>query len=439
MDKSSTHAGRDTPQLYLVKRWLPWGLALLFALQIVLPYRGLVVLIVAIGATWTIAYVWSRVLARGLSLRREMRYGWAQVGDRLEERFTLCNEGWLPALWLELRDTSTLAGYSASRVTGLSAQSTSTWRVQGTCTRRGLFVLGPAILSTGDPFGIYTVRVPVPASATLVVTPAVVPLPDIDVVPGGRPGETRQGHRPTDPSVTSSRVREYRPGDSASRIHWRTSARRGELFARQFDSAAEGDWWIILDLNQGVQAGNGQDSTVEHAVTLAASLADRGLRAARNVGLIADGLRPIWLPPRRGAAQRWEITRALTFAETGTRSLGDVLRQARHVLRRSASLIVITPDVRRDWVPELLPALTQGSLPTILLLDPVSFGGDAGIDAVRALIAGLQMNCYPISRELLAGPHLHQRRQGQWEWRVSGTGRAIAILEPRDAGWRPVA
>ena len=42
------------------------------------------------------------VLARGLQIQREVRLGWAQVGDRLEERFILINQGRLPALWVEV-------------------------------------------------------------------------------------------------------------------------------------------------------------------------------------------------------------------------------------------------------------------------------------------------------------------------------------------------
>ncbi|MBK9210615.1 MAG: DUF11 domain-containing protein [Anaerolineales bacterium] len=50
-----------------------------------------------------------------LRLTREVRFTWAQVGDKLEEQFTLTNNGSVPATWVEVVDHSTLPDYSAAR------------------------------------------------------------------------------------------------------------------------------------------------------------------------------------------------------------------------------------------------------------------------------------------------------------------------------------
>jgi hypothetical protein len=86
-----------------------------------------------------------------------MRYGWAQVGDRLEERFTLINQFVLPATWISLVDHSTLIDHRASVATGVDGYSLSQWKILSRCTRRGVYTLGGATLETGDPFGVYTV------------------------------------------------------------------------------------------------------------------------------------------------------------------------------------------------------------------------------------------------------------------------------------------
>ena len=97
-------------RVQLNTRLLPAMVVLLVVLQLTVPYQGWVALLVGFGGAWLIGYLWARSLARGLSLVREMRFGWAQVGDRLEERFTLTNKGWAPALWVEVIDHSTLPG-----------------------------------------------------------------------------------------------------------------------------------------------------------------------------------------------------------------------------------------------------------------------------------------------------------------------------------------
>jgi len=74
--------------------WLLPSLAIVTLITDVLtPYKGWRILTVALAGAWLVSYLWVRSLAKGLELLREMRFGWAQVGDRLVERFTLRNEG----------------------------------------------------------------------------------------------------------------------------------------------------------------------------------------------------------------------------------------------------------------------------------------------------------------------------------------------------------
>ncbi len=173
-------------------RLLPILLGILLLLQLLDPYRGWVVVLISLGGAWLIGFAWARALARGLSLKREMRYGWAQVGDRLEERFTLTNQSWLPGIWVEIVDKSTLPGYEASLVTGVGGEGTNSWRTHGICSQRGLFTLGPTSMRTGDPFGFFSVEIDEPATVGLMVLPPVIPLPFIEIAPGGQSAEGHQ-------------------------------------------------------------------------------------------------------------------------------------------------------------------------------------------------------------------------------------------------------
>ena len=427
------------PTLRVRSRLWPALAVVALLLQLLLPYRGWTMLLVVLGLTWLVAYLWARALMRGLKLTRQMRFGWAQVGDRLEERFRLVNQSWLPALWVELIDHSTLPGYAVSHATGVNALSQNEWRTQGVCTRRGIFTLGPASLRTGDPFGLFSVVIADAAAATLVVMPQVVPLPAIEVAPGGRVGEGRRIRDSAEPTVSAARVRDYRQGDAAHWIHWRTSARRDALFVRQFDNTPAGDWWITLDLNVAVQAGEGQDSTLEHAIILAASLAERGLHAGRAVGLVGESASSLWLPPQLGDAQRWRILRALTLAEAGRVSLHELLKHTSSAFRQAASLVLITADVSATWLESLVPLLRRGLVPTVLLLDPATFGGDGAARAAQAALADLGISAYLITRGLLDRPADRVPKQGDWGWRVSGTGRAVPVAPPGDLEWKALS
>jgi uncharacterized protein (DUF58 family) len=408
----------------------------LIAMQLVDPFRGWTLLLVGLGGAWFGSYLWARSLYYNLRLLREKRFGWAQVGDRLEERFTLRNGGRMPALWVEIVDHSTLPGYQPGRVTGVGAGTLNRWRTQAACEQRGVYSLGPTTLRTADPLGLYSVEIHDPSRADLVVMPPVVPLPHIEIAPGGLAGEGRP--RPDAPERTeaASSVRPYVQGDSLRWVHWRTTARRDQFYVRLFDSTPSSDWWIFMDMNRRVQAGEGRESTVEHGVILAASLADRGLRLGRRVGLVASGNRFVWIPPQEGGEHRWEILRALATLETGDRPLAEILLRTRSSIRLRASLILITPDVQGDWLETLLPLAWRGSVPTVLLLDPLSFGGWGDSRSLLAALAEEGIPRYSIHRELLERPEALPGRAGRWEWRVTPSGRAVALHRPHDQDWK---
>jgi len=474
------------PQLQLQSWFLPALVGLLLVLQLVAPYRGWRILLAGLGGAWLVSYLWARSLMRGLRLTREMRFGWAQVGDRIMERFTLVNDGRPSALWVEVVDHSTIPDYQASQGTSVSGRHSIKWHREAICTRRGLFTLGPTTVRTGDPFGLYTVTLHYPASLPLIVLPPIIPLPTIEVAPGGRVGAGRPRANALERSVSATGVREYRPDDSLRRIHWRTSAHRDSLFVQLFDGTPASDWWILLDMDRHVQVGTGPGATEEHAVILAASLAERGLRSGQAVGLAAYGEQLVWLPPREGEGQRWEVLRSLALVSPGSLPLAELLAGMRHycgtgglALDQYTSLVIITPALDTAWVEALVPLLRRGVIPTVLLLDPVSFacpepsscletsrpgsharrpaaweppllgfpdrnepsrrarpesrrGGTGDLSVTQALLVDLRVTHYVVTRDLLDRPQAHPGQPGHWGRPVSGPA---PVRQPREAGW----
>ena len=393
---------KPTPQLIrstkLKRPALPIVIGVLIALQLLVPYRGWVVLLVGLGGAWLIATLWARSLASGLEVERETRFTWKHVGDTLLERFTLTNRRWASAEWLELIDHSTLLGGKV--VTGVSGHSFVGRHQQAVCRRRGLFTIGPTTLRSGDPFGIYEVEVHDPSTASLMVMPRIVHLPGVEVASGGRAGEGRSRRVLLERTVSAATVTEYSPRDSLNWIHWPTSARLGSLFVRQFDNTPGSDWWIALDLDEQAHVGEDENSSEEAAIVIAASLAEKAIQSHQPVGLAADDGK-VWLPPSTDAGQRWEIMRALALASTSGSSLGASLQNLRGSLRGLSSLIIISPSTNPDWVGDLYPLLQMGTVATVLLLDPASFGGSASLSAVIEALARAGVRHSVIPRELL--------------------------------------
>jgi uncharacterized protein (DUF58 family) len=422
--------------LRLNSRLVPILVGTLVILQVFNPSTSWKVMLAIVGGAWLVGWFWARGLAAGLRLTREIRYGWAQVGDELEERFTIMNASFFPATWVEIDDFSTLPDYHASLVTSVGANSSNEQTTRGTCSRRGLYILGGASLQSGDPLGIYTVKIDCPISQTLLVLPPVVPLPSIDVTPGGFMGDGRPRSHSPELSVGAAGVREYQPGDPLRMIHWPTSARHNKTFVRLLDGTPAADWWILLDLDANSQAGQAPDSTEEFAIVLAASLADHGLRSRKAVGLTINGQQAGWLPPRANENQRWSMFRALALAQPGGLNLQHYLERSGKSFGRQFSLVIITANTSAAWLESLASLQWRGTVPTVMLLDPLDFGGAGNASGLSAQLERMSIRCHIIPHDLLDAPEAHPGHAGRWAWRTSATGKAIPISKPQDTEWR---
>jgi uncharacterized protein (DUF58 family) len=409
---------------------------ILVLLQLIFPNKGWVILLVVLSGAWVIAYTWIKSLLNGLNILREMRFGWAQVGDQLEERFTLVNTAWVPTLWVKVIDHSDLPGYEVDVVRSVGGTSQFSWTKRGVCNRRGLFTLGPTSLETSDPFGLYSVYIHYQDSSTMMVTPPIIPLPSIQVATGGRVGEDRSRIYRRVRTVSASSVREYMHNEGMRFIHWPTSARKDDLYVRTFDSPQSSDWWIVLDVDKEVQVGDGQTGTEEHGIILGASLADKGLQIGKAVGLVTNGQNFVWLPPSVGDVQRWKILQSLALVKPGDRPLAELLERTRFTIGRRTSVVIITPSVDAQWVDGLMFLIQREIVPTVLLINPVTYGGESSNSRISSLLVSLGIQHYQFSPDLFDHPEAQPGKQGQWEWRVTPLGRAVLVGSPGKLAWK---
>jgi uncharacterized protein (DUF58 family) len=407
-----------------------WLIFLLLG-AILLPDKVWNTLLVGFGGLFIVAYFWVWQLSRGLHASRRLRFGWVAVGDRLGEEFMISNSGEVPALWVEIIDESNVPGYRAAVVRSVSARHEERWRESAVCLRRGQFQLGPWAIRSSDPFGIFTMTRHYPQSQEIIIHPPIHGQLPIPLPLGESSGRVRARQRSWQATVNAAAVRDYNPEDPLRWIHWPTSARRGQLFVRQFDLDAAGDIWILVDLNAIVQLGREAQSTEEHAVLLAASLAARAIRKNRAVGLAAYSLRPVILPPRRGQGQQWNILRALALANAdGQTALADAMHDLSRVAQKGAAAIIITADGSADWLPELVTLAKKGVQSHVTLLDRPSFDGQGNSIAVRDAVRQLGFTASIIRRGEIGQPLDAQDRRGFWEFKVTGTGKVIATARP---------
>jgi uncharacterized protein (DUF58 family) len=329
-----------------------------------------------VGGLVPISFVWARANFRGLNVTVEREANRLQVGQRAEARVRLANTSFYTKLWLEAEDPTDMPGIPPRTVVTLPAHDWRDWKASVACTRRGRFSLGPIAVGTGDPFGLFRFSRSHGDSHPLLVLPLPEKIPNFWLPPAQLPGEGTVSRRTHYVTPNAASVREYHPGDSYSRIHWRSTARLDQLMVKTFEMDPTSDIWVLLDLHAPVQAGLGDDSTEEYGVQVAASIGNHFLQANRMLGLIAVGRERVVVESARGPQQHARILEALAVAQAeGEMPLARLLLEEARRFGRHSTLIVVTSSPDENWVEVVQSLIQRGARAAVVLLEPSSFGG----------------------------------------------------------------
>jgi uncharacterized protein (DUF58 family) len=350
-----------------------------------------------------LAYIWSWANLQGVTVTRDVGTRRAQVGEEARERLIVDNEWPLPKLWIEVQDHSDMPLHQSGFVAYLPGNERRRWTVRTPCTMRGKWTLGPVTLLSGDPFGIFRLERPINSTADIIVYPATVDLPDFKLpsaeLPGGADLRTRSFH--VTPNVST--IREYVPGDSFNRIHWRSTARTGKMMVKEFELDPTADVWIVLDMHERSQAISEHqrtlfrdrrlgrevqipESTEEYIVSAAASIGRHLLNGSRNVGMLAWAQHREIIPPEREARQLYKMLESLAVVRAhGTHPLSEVLIAESSQFSRSSTMVIITSSVDPSWVSSLQQLAYRGIRAVVVFIDQETFGGLPGHGTLRKL------------------------------------------------------
>ena len=359
--------------------------------------------------------LWSWLTLRHVGLVRQTLARRAQAGSTLGERLELKNLSRLPGLWLEVRDHSDLPGHRVSQVVpALGRRGSWQWAVDTVCRARGEFRLGPMTLTSGDPFGFHQSSRRLGQVSSIMIYPATVPLDSFELPSGEITGGNVLRRRTHYATSNAAGVRDYVPGDSFNRIHWRSSARRDSLMVKEFEIDPLLDIWILMDFSAeslvehetvqriddvgpALSTGAIPRSTEEYGVVAAASLARHFLEDGdRAVGFVAWGPKREFLQPENGDRQLNRILQLLSVGRSlSQHSLAQMLALETQHMTRGTTLIVVTSSLDVRWIDEARALTRRGVRPLCVLVDPATFGGE---HSSAALLANLHLSRIPVIR-----------------------------------------
>jgi uncharacterized protein (DUF58 family) len=227
--------------------------------------------------------------------------------------------------------------------------------------RRGVYELGPAEVGVTDPFGLLRFVRRFEERTEVVVYPEVhdlhgFPLSGGNVEVGARGSRGQRGDE-------FASLREYRHGDDRRHIHWKSLARTGELYVKEFALEAPRRYTVALDLRrEGLRI---PEAEVDDAVSAAASVLTHLLRKRLPFRLVCANGAGVATQFGSGEAAYWEAMRLLAMARAdGEKSLTEVVLAEKGGLGESAVLLSRTRD---EGLPECVRKLRRAGLSVVVV------------------------------------------------------------------------
>jgi uncharacterized protein (DUF58 family) len=236
---------------------------------------------------------------------------------------------------------------------------------------RGRFSGGLLRARMADAFGLVEISRSFGTASTLVVTPRIFPLPRVTAASNGIGERDRAMRRISAIGEDDAAPRAYQDADGLHRVHWRSTARYGELMVRREEHQWHHSASVFLDTRSCSHAGSGPGSTFEFAVSAAASI---------GVHLSGEGLRT------RLITDVGEIAPRGTFSDTVLDMLAVItpsrtagLRTGTSALASTGGQLIAVAGRLSAHDAKALAAARRGNAPALALLLAVSAWASDGI------------------------------------------------------------
>jgi uncharacterized protein (DUF58 family) len=349
-----------------------------------------------LSSRWTEALHATRTMSRGRVEAGKLEAGKheageIEVGERVQIQLRLDNRDTWSILWVLVDDVlppQALVGPPPAlkvdggriRICSVPAKSSRVLSYAVTALRRGYYQIGPTIAETGDLLGLHRRFRALDTTDYLLVLPKLIPLAGYDIASRRPIGEVNVTYRLLEDPTMIAGIRQYQNGDPLRSVHWRATARTGQLQCKQYQPTSVAGATLVLDLHERSNPDRHEPIRSDLAVTAAASICHTLMLMQQQFGLLSNGrdaadrvttenrqreyetleraqrsvvmrgksdrLRPVVIPTARGPAHFQHVRKTLARLErTDGMLLEELLIESQSRLSRDASVMVILQEV----------------------------------------------------------------------------------------------
>jgi uncharacterized protein (DUF58 family) len=351
--------------------------------------------------TGGVSRLWNRFCLRRVEYKRKLSSNQVFFGEEIVYEIEITNRKPLPLPWLQVDDDL------PERVTLLKGKAVPTQDERVTltnifpinmyhrvkrrfpmkCMVRGAFFFGPTHIRSGDLFGFFRKDMYIEDRDYLLVYPRLVPLEELGIPSQQLFGDIRLRHHLFQDPVLTAGVREYQSGDSLKRIHWKSTARTGQLQTKIYEPTTTIDITIFLDVRTlKAPLWGSVVQLQELGIIAAASVSQHALNAGFRVGMYINQITRfskgmVRVPHSRHPDQLLRILEALAqLHQVETIPMARYIRQEARNLPWGSTIVVISAQPSDEILAILLDLKRLGRSVAL-----ISIGGKAPEESTTGL------------------------------------------------------
>jgi len=336
----------------------------------------LIILYLLVGL-YVISHWWSRHALAALQIKRSLpeRAFWGEI---IPVRVNVKNEGYLPVVWVHLRETLPMelsAEGITQEVVNFGSHAIYDLKYELDCRKRGYYPIGPLTLFSGDLFGISQQQPLIADADHLTVFPKIIPLANLEL-PVHSPLGTIRHTQPIfeDPARVRGK-RDYITGDSFRQVDWKASAVAQRLQVKLYEPSIALETMVFLNLNRLEYNIKDLYRASELGIITAASIANWITRKRQAVGLATNGIDPMvdnkppmMISSKRGQGHLMRILEVLARIENAdSYPLVQLIEQDTVHLSWGTTLIVIANQAGDDLFDAFFQIRRKGINPILIL------------------------------------------------------------------------
>lgn len=360
--------------------------------SVVLNERDLLRVSVFVVALPILVCLLTAVARVGLHAQRQINPIRTPVGGRAEVTLHITSTGRLPTGGLLVSDgvPYSLGGKPRFVIEHLPRHTGTRLRYHVQPMLRGVQQLGPLKATITDPFGLAEFERELAHTSRLIVVPRVVKLAGVPGGSGLGSGDDGSVRLNAGQGEDDAIVRPYRQGDDLRKVHWRSTAKRDEMMVRVEERPWRGGTTVLLDHRAAAHAGTGAGSSLEWAVSFAASICLHLHRYGQRIKLVTESGGLIVRDTGDGSHNDHAVLDALAALQATPATSMDSTRDP----GGGQELIAILGATTPESLSQLIGHRARGTRSLAVLLDTAAWAGPgestAGtdIEGATALLRG---------------------------------------------------